>query len=703
MASAVVHSLFDAPPRTEREQLLNTLLGQLDGMVYRRRDDEFWTMEFVSEGCHALSGYRPEELLMNGRVSYEEVTHPEDRGRVREEIRTAIAQRRPFDIEYRICRADGEVRWVWDRGAAVLAPDGKLMAMQGFVRDITRRRENEQALRDAEARYRGIFESVSDGIYQTTREGRYLRANSELARIFGYDSAAELVMAVSDIGRELYVDPGRRDEFMRLLRERGMVKNFESQVYRRDKSVIWISENAREMYGPGGAFLHYEGTVEDITERKSYEGRVAHQATHDMLTGLPNRALLTDRIEQAVRFAAREGTNIAVAFVDLDHFKFINDSVGHQVGDALLQKIAERLRGCMRQSDTVARVGGDEFVLLLPLVRNGGDTVLQAVQRVLAAVSERCEVEGREFLLSCSVGVSLFPKDGTDADTLLRHADSAMTQAKQNGRNNFQFFTRELNQSLVERVDMEQQLRGAIRDGLFELHYQPKIRVSDQAVSGVEALIRWNAPHRGLVSPARFIPIAEETGMIERIGEWVLETACRQIREWSLRGCAVVPVSVNVSPRQFRETQLARIVESILMRTSVAPERLEIEITESCLAHDPQRFLATLHSLKSLGVSIAIDDFGAGYSSMSYLKSLPVDRLKIDQSFVAGLTLNAKDDAILKAIVSLAHNLGLSVVAEGVETQAQWEYLREIGCDEIQGFFFSMPLPAASLVRLLGR
>jgi diguanylate cyclase (GGDEF)-like protein/PAS domain S-box-containing protein len=703
MASAVIHSLFDAPPRTEREQLLNTLLGQLEGMVYRCRDDEFWTMEFVSEGCHALTGYRPEELLMNGRVSYEEVTHPEDRGRVREEIHAAIAQRRPFDIEYRICRADRAVRWVWERGAAVFAPDGKLMAIQGFVQDITRRRESEQALRDAEARYRSIFENVTNGIFQTTREGRYLRANSELARIYGYDSPEELIAAFSDIGRQLYVDPGRRDEFVRLMREGKAVKDFESQIYRRDGSVIWISESAREVGAPDGTFLHYEGTVEDITERKSYESRIAHQATHDLLTGLPNRALLMDRIEQAVRFAAREGTNVAVAFVDLDHFKYINDSVGHQAGDALIRKMAERLRGSMRDTDTVARLGGDEFVLLLPLVRNAGDTVMQAMQRVLAAVSERCDVEGREFLVSCSIGVSLFPKDGADADTLLKHADSAMYQAKQSGRNNFQFFTREMNQSLVERGDIEQQLRGAIKDGLFELHYQPKIRVSDQAVSGVEALIRWNAPHRGLVSPARFIPIAEETGMIERIGEWVLETACRQIREWSLRGCAVVPVSVNVSPRQFRETQLARIVESILVRTSVAPERLEIEITESCLAHDPQRFLATLHSLKALGVSIAIDDFGAGYSSMSYLKSLPVDRLKIDQSFVAGLTSNAKDDAIFKAIVSLAHNLGLSVVAEGVETQAQWEYLREIGCDEIQGFFFSMPLPAAGLVRLLGR
>lgn len=703
MPAAVVHSLFDATPRTDREQLLATLLGQLDGMVYRRRDDEFWTMDFVSEGCQALTGYRPEELMKNARVSYEEVVHPEDRGWLREEIRRAVAQRRPFDIEYRIRREDGAVRWVWERGASIFAPDGKLKAIQGFVQDVTRRRENEQALRDAEARYRGIFESVSNGIYQMTREGRYLRANSELARIFGYDSAAELIADFSDAKRKIYVDPERRDEFTRVLRERGMVKNLEFQVYRRDGALIWISESAHEVYGQGGAFLHCEGTVEDITERKSYEGRIAHQATHDTLTGLPNRALLVDRVEQAIHFAAREGSNIAVAFIDLDHFKHINDSAGHQTGDALLQKVAERLRACVRDADTVARLGGDEFVLLLPFLRSGGDTVLQAMQRVLAAVSERCEVDGREFVLSCSVGVSLYPSDGADAATLLKHADSAVSQAKQNGRNNFQFFTREVNQSLVERVDMEQQLRAAIKDGLFELHYQPKIRVADQTVSGVEALIRWHAPHRGLVSPARFIPIAEETGMIERLGEWVLETACRQIREWSLRGCTVVPVSVNVSPRQFRETQLARIVEAILLRAGVAPERLEIEITESCLAHDPDKFLAILRSLKSLGVSIAIDDFGAGYSSMSYLKSLPVDRLKIDQSFVAGLTSNPKDDAIFKAIVSLAHNLGLTVVAEGVETQAQWEYLREIGCDEIQGFFFSMPLPAPALVRLLGR
>jgi len=572
--SAAVHSLFDASPRTDREQLLFTLLGQLDGMVYRRRDDEFWTLEFVSEGCQRLTGYRPDELLMNARVSYRSLVHPEDHGRVGEEIRAAVTQRRPFDIEYRIRREDGATRWVWERGAAIFAPDGRLTAIQGLV--------------------------------------------------------------------------------------------------------------------------------QDITDRKFYEGRIAEHATHDPLTGLPNRMLLTDRIEQAIHFASREGSGLAVAFVDLDHFKHVNDSAGHQTGDVLLQRVAERLRACVRDADTVARLGGDEFVLLLPFVGSGADTVLQAMQRVLAAVSERYEVDGRELLLSCSIGVSLYPKDGTDAATLLKHADSAMSEAKQNGRNNFQFFTRELNQSLVERVDMEQQLRGAIQDGLFELHYQPKVRVADQTVSGVEALIRWHAPHRGLVSPARFIPIAEETGMIERMGEWVLETACRQIREWSLRGCVVVPVSVNVSPRQFRETQLARIVESILMRTGVAAEHFEIEITESCLAHDPERFLATLHSLKSLGVSISIDDFGSGYSSMSYLKSLPVDRLKIDRSFVAGLTSNPKDDAIFKAIMSLAHNLGLTVVAEGVETQAQWEFLREIGCDEIQGFFFSMPLPAPALARLLG-
>ena len=433
MSSRKVHPLGDAPARGDQERMLKMLLSQLDAMVYRCRDDEFWTMEFVSEGSRAVTGYRPEDLLFNSRISYEEVTHPEDRARVRAAIRDAIAARRRFDVAYRILRADGAVRWVSERGGGVFAPDGKAQAIQGIVEDITRQREDETALRDAEARYRSIFENAIEGIFQTTPEGRYLSANPALARLYGYDSPEALIAALQDIEHQLYVEPGRREEFMREMQLRGKVTGFESQVSLRDGSVIWISENARAVRGADGAIRYYEGTVEDISERKMQERRMAHQATHDGLTGLPNRYLLQDRIEQAIRQASREKTHVGMLFIDLDRLKHVNDTLGHKAGDELIRVIAQRLRRCLRTGDTVARIGGDEFVLLLSGLPSG-DSIAQATRRVLEATSAPCRIEGQEVPTSCSVGSSLYPEDGVDAETLLRRADKAMYEAKQAGR-----------------------------------------------------------------------------------------------------------------------------------------------------------------------------------------------------------------------------------------------------------------------------
>jgi diguanylate cyclase (GGDEF)-like protein/PAS domain S-box-containing protein len=680
----------------DQERLLATLLNQLDGMVYRCRDDAHWTMEFVSVGCFTLTGYRPEELLLNYRVSYEEVTHPDDRERVRESIHAAIAERRRFDLEYRIVRADGAVRWVWERGVGIFREDGSLEAIQGVIDDVTPRKENERIVRDAELRYRSIVENAVEGFFQTTLEGAYLNVNPALVQIYGYDSADELKQAFSDIGRQLYVDPNRRAEFMREIRRHGVVNNFESQVFRKNGEVIWITENAREVRDATGNPAYYEGTVENITERKSYETRLSHQATHDGLTGLPNRLLFADRLQQAMPLAEREGMRLAVVFVDLDNFKYINDSLGHEAGDDLIRVMARRLQACTRDSDTVARLGGDEFVLLLQGQHVATAAISIAMSRILTIVGAPVRIQDREFTLTCSVGVSVYPDDGKDVDTLLKHADAAMYQAKQVGRNNFQFFTPMLNQRVIDRMDIEHRLRHAVERDEFLLHYQPRFDLRSRSVVGAEALIRWKAP-QGLVSPARFIPVAEETGLIEPIGEWVLHTACLQARAWCERGAGKFQVSVNVSPRQFGNRRLPEIVDSILRRTGVEPETIELEITESCLVNEPERFIVTLNALKELGVHLAIDDFGVGYSSMAYLKAFPVDRLKVDRTFVEGLATSEKDRSILRAIVSLGHNLGMRVLAEGVETAEQHYFLREVGCDEVQGYFFGMPLPASEI------
>jgi diguanylate cyclase (GGDEF)-like protein/PAS domain S-box-containing protein len=430
MSIGKIHPLGDAPARGDQERMLKMLLLHLDGMVYRCRDDEFWTMEFVSEGCRAVTGYRPEDLLFNSRISYEEVIHPDDRARVRAAVRDAIVAQRRFDMSYRILRPDGAVRWVSERGGGVFAPDGRVQAIQGIVEDITRQREDENALRDAEARYRSIFENAIEGIFQTSPEGRYLSANPALARIYGYESPEALIAALQDIEHQLYVEPNRREEFMREMQSQGKVTNFESQVYLRDGGVIWISENARAVRGADGAIRYYEGTVEDISERKMQERRMAHQATHDGLTGLPNRYLLQDRIEQAIRQATREKTYVGVLFIDLDRLKHVNDSLGHQAGDELIRVIAQRLRRCLRTGDTVARIGGDEFVLLLPSLLTPA-AIAQAKRRVLEATSAPCQIQGIWVPTSCSVGASLYPQDGLDAETLMRRADEAMYVAKQ--------------------------------------------------------------------------------------------------------------------------------------------------------------------------------------------------------------------------------------------------------------------------------
>ncbi|MFO7287010.1 MAG: diguanylate cyclase, partial [Gammaproteobacteria bacterium] len=470
-------------------RMLGTLLANLDGMVYRYvRHDDDWVLEFASDGCLSLLGVPSVELLLAPRASYDALIHPDDRTAVDESILRAIHDRQRYDVEYRVRHADGKLRWVWERGTVVF-DDGRPAALEGIVEDVTARKAQEQALQEAERRYKSLFDNAIEGIFRTTPDGRYLDANPALARIYGFDTPEELIATLKDIGNQLYVDPGRREEFMRIVAARGEISGFESRVYRKNGDIIWISENARAVFDAEGRVSHYEGTVEDVTERRLYQERIEQQANYDTLTGLANRSLLHDRLKQAILTAATYGTRLAVAFIDLDNFKVINDSLGHHVGDELLRTMAERFRRVVREHDTVARLGGDEFVLLI----NGhasADSVGMLLENVLREISRPWRSEHGELQVTSSIGVALYPDDGDDAETLLKNADSAMYRAKERGRNNYRFFTSDLNDKMKERLAIENGLRRALERNQLELLYQPRVDLATGKVIGCEALLR---------------------------------------------------------------------------------------------------------------------------------------------------------------------------------------------------------------------
>jgi diguanylate cyclase (GGDEF)-like protein/PAS domain S-box-containing protein len=448
--------------------------------------------------------------------------------------------------------------------------------------------------------------------------------------------------------------------------------------------------------------------VRDITERKLAEERIFHMAHHDELTGLPNRNLMHDRIDQAIRNAARNGEGVALAFVDLDGFKLVNDGLGHKAGDELLKVVSRRMGACLRRNDTLARFGGDEFVILLPDQGTDPAALAPLLEKIRVAVTEPAQVAGQAVQVSCSMGVVMYPRDGMDASALLMNADAAMYRAKDLGSNNFQFYAREMNASVEEKLVLLDGLRQAVQatadgggENSFHLLYQPKLDLKSGRIFGVEALIRWRHPEHGMVPPQRFIALAEESGLIVPIGEWVVRSACRQAQAWREAGLGPIAVSVNVSARQFEEARLVDRVAAALVDSGLPPALLELEVTESLLMRDLQKSVATMRELKAMGVSLSIDDFGTGYSSLSALKSFPISRLKIDKSFVSELADNPDDQAIALAVISLGHKLNLKVIAEGVETEQQCRFLRENECDEMQGYLFSKPVPAAEIARMV--
>ncbi|MEO8696642.1 MAG: EAL domain-containing protein, partial [Acidimicrobiales bacterium] len=630
-------------------------------------------------------------------ASYELFTsmvHPDDAAMVAG-VRTDANRRVAFDLDFRIIRTDSQVRWVRTQSVPEFGENGAVVKVVGTMMDETRRVEADREQRVAESRFEIAFEQAAIGAAIADLDGIATRVNPSLCSFLGR-SADELVGHRSAEFTHPDDVAFSHAAFMRMGPGHDSYAD-QRRYVRPDGSIVWALCNIALVRDEMGAPQYFFTQLQDITVRKVVEEELVQQALHDSLTGLPNRALLTDRLIHGLAGSRRRGTQVGVIFLDVDHFKVVNDSLGHTSGDDLLRQAAERIAGAIRPGDTVARFGGDEFVVVCDDV-NLADTT-QIAARVLEALSQPCVIGGQDVHVTASLGIAISDEHATP-ESLLRDSDAAMYRAKERGRGRVEVFDEAVRLKAEARLATESALRRGLEREEFVLHFQPIVDLSSGTMVGTEALLRWRHPERGLVSPADFIPIAEATGLIVPLGAWVLEAACRQLIEWQVTAPALT-MAVNVSVRQMLAPGITRLVENVLLRTGVRPEDLCLELTESVFMEDVEYFERILASLKALGLRLAIDDFGTGYSSLSYLKRFPVDGVKVDRSFIDGLGTEPHDSALVAAIIAMAAALGLDVTAEGVETQQQLAILEQLHCGRAQGFYLARPMPAADMTRFL--
>ena len=627
-----------------------------------------------------LFGHPREKVIGSTAVSLGVWPDPGDRA----ELMRAMQEGKPISLHpLTIRRGNGELRDILVSAAWVELDRQKQMLMSAV--DITDARRAEELLRRSEESFEKIFQASPDAIViSRLADGRYLDVNQRWLELFGYSREEAVGRTSLDLG--IWTDPGERPRFVAEVRQRGSVKNFETRFRKKSGAIIDALLSA-DVIDIGGE-PHVIVPILDVTDRKRAEERIQQLATRDALTGLPNRLLLNDRLSLSISNARRRGVSLALLFIDLDRFKYINDSLGHVIGDAFLKLVAERLSGIMRQGDTLARIGGDEFVVLLENIVTMEDDAGLVARKILACFADPFSVEGHTLSCSCSIGISVFPSDATDPQMLIRDADTAMYHVKESGRGAYRYFSAEMNTRMQERLQIESGLRQAIAARQFELVYQPKVNIESGKVVGLEALLRWRHPDRGVVTPDRFIAVAEDTGLIVEIGRWVLEEVCRQLGEWRERGLAERPVAVNLSVRQFTPALVGEI-STAMVAHGVRPGQIEVEITESLFMQDAAEVRAILKGLSRLGARVTIDDFGTGYSSLGYIRHFSVDALKIDRAFLSDLTTSSQNLAIVRAVITMCRGLGIGVIAEGVERKEQLEILRKLHCDEYQGYLFS--------------
>ena len=684
----------------DSEQRYRMLAESISDVIFST--DSQLTPNYVSPSVYTVLGYEAEWILENGwnstvanpqqlsgmytlieRVK-EALDDPQTLTKLRTEIPTRLFL---FDC----LRADGRKIPIELRLVLVWDEHGSFEGILGVGRDISQQRRAEKDLRMAAT----VFEHSTSAILITDPAGYIVQANDAFSRVSGYAVAQVL----DQLPTMLTVDDQQEAHLAYILKQLHQRGSWEGEVWLKRRSgehyPAWVGITA--VFDDEGDLASYVCFFSDISERKASEQRIHRLAYYDALTHLPNRTLFQDRLHTALQQAERHQAWVVLMFLDLDRFKPINDSLGHAAGDRMLKEMATRLLGCVADDDTVARMGGDEFTLLLQPGATRQVALNRAIhvaEQILASLVTPFVLEGREFFVTASIGIALSPQDGNELSQLMKNADTAMYHAKERGKNNFQFYQADMNASALERLELESDLRHALEQQEFTLYYQPQFSGDGKRLTGAEALLRWRHPRRGLVAPSEFIPVLEELGLVVEVGDWVLTEACRQLKTWHQAKVRVPKVSVNISARQFSDGQLGNRIANILKETGLPPACLELELTESILMREVSEAMQILDGLKRLGLSIAVDDFGTGYSSLNYLKQFPIDVLKIDRTFVDGLPSGEQDAQIARAIIAMAHSLNLAVIAEGVETHEQLEFLREHGCDEVQGYLFGRPMPA---------
>ncbi|HBW36206.1 bifunctional diguanylate cyclase/phosphodiesterase [Desulfosporosinus sp. BICA1-9] len=673
----------------ERYQLLAEHV--LDLILFIRPDGQIID---ANEAAVQRYGYTREELT---NMPVHQLRLPEDQLSV-----STFLEKAPKGIQFElkhVCK-DGSVFPI-DISAKGATINGKPIIVS-LIRDITKRKDVETEVWLAKERAQVTLESIGDAVITTDVQANVEYLNPVAEALTGWTNAEAVGLSLEQVFQIVNEETGKKVEspIIRCLQE-GKVVGLANHIVLINKagSRIAIEDSAAPIRDRSETIIGAVLVFHDVSYKRNLIKELAHQAQHDALTGLPNRYLFNEHLKQALARAKRKQGKLAVMFLDLDRFKLINDTMGHNLGDRLLYHVAERVRRSLREGDTIARQGGDEFLVLLPEIMDDHEVVTVS-ERILGVFAQPIILDGNEVYVSTSIGISLYPNDGTDLETLVKQADTAMYYAKEKGRNNCQFFTSGLNIKANQRLATENSLRKALVRGEFVLHYQPQVDFESGSIVGLEALIRWNSVELGMVSPAAFIPIAEETGLIVPIGEWVLWTACAQNKSWQEQSYPPLRIAVNISARQFREPDFIKIVDRILQKTGLEPRWLELEITESIAMENGQTSLEMLNGFKELGVRISIDDFGTGFSSLNYLRRMPIDTLKIDQCFIQDISSGENGEEVVAAIIQLAKNLNLKVIAEGVETNTQRSFLKDKLCDEMQGYLYSKAVSSQDVEKL---